>query len=156
MEVEDIPAGALEEIASVLTITDHATGAPVPWVPNSEQKKMWRAGQEHRFVYALKPRQIGISTSQLLKDLIFTVHNAQRGVPVNTWIVWDTDAKARDKQETIMDFCRQLRFEFIKRDNQLLFPTNQLSSNFLKLFVGIIFVILEIRKLRYLHFPHLL
>lgn len=123
MEVEDIPAGALEEIASVLTITDHATGAPVPWVPNSEQKKMWRAGQEHRFVYALKPRQIGISTSQLLKDLIFTVHNAQRGVPVNTWIVWDTDAKARDKQETIMDFCRQLRFEFIKRDNQLLFPT---------------------------------
>jgi len=123
MEVEDIPAGALEEIASVLTITDHATGAPVPWAPNGEQRKMWRMGQKHRFVYALKPRQIGISTSQLLKDLIFTVHNAQRGVPVNTWLVWDTDSKARDKQEVIMDFARQLRFEFIKRDNQLLFPT---------------------------------
>ena len=116
-------AEELEEFSRHLDIVDHRTGARTKWPVNVEQRHLWQEGEGHNFLYALKPRQIGISTSESLKDLVFTVINAANGNSVETWLVWDTDTKVRSKIEVIQDFARQLRIPFRRRDNALLFDT---------------------------------
>jgi len=116
-------AKALERLAGALQITDHATGLLTKWKPNTEQTRLWEEGSKYRLNYALKPRQIGISTSECLKDLAFVCSNAAAGTPVDCWIVFDTEAKGLSKLELCQNFAKQLHRDCIRRDNQLLFPT---------------------------------
>lgn len=122
-------------IAKCLKITQHEGGHLDFWEPNDEQLRMWREGYEHPLIYALKPRQIGFSTSELLVDYLFAKLNADAGSPVEVWLVWDTDEKAQSKLEAIESWDAQLRGQDpewgppIKRSgNQLLIQTKGSSS----------------------------
>lgn len=126
----------LETVARCLKITQHEGGHQALWEPNDEQRTLWNATWASPLVYALKPRQIGISTSELLADYLFAKLNADEGNPVEVWLVWDTDEKAQSKLEVIEAFDAQLREQdpewgpaIRRKDNQLLIPTKGAKTN---------------------------
>lgn len=113
----------LEATARKLVIKNYKhENATKPWEPNTEQRLAWEIGHERPRVYILKDRQVGISTSEDLKDLLFTSLNSKMGNAVNTWLVWDEHANAMEQLEKIEDFRRQLRLPGRMVGNSIMIP----------------------------------
>lgn len=117
-----ISGADLAEIARLLTIQDHETGTRTRWVPNVEQTRMWAECSAHRFVYVLKPRQVGASTAACLDDAVWTATCDAAGHRVRCAIVVDTFDKAMERLWVCEDFLRQLGLPHRRADNVIRFP----------------------------------
>lgn len=103
-----VPPQHIERIASSLKIVHHETGTLEPWVPNDEQRQMWKDLWKYQRVYFLKARQIGASTAVCLDDVLWVAANDVSGNRVRCGIVVDTDAKAMERIKVCYDFARQM------------------------------------------------
>lgn len=108
-----LPAAAIEEVARSLRITDHRTGTTAPWVPNAEQRALWRASEraqrDGRWLFAGKPRQIGATTAVQLEDLLWTATADGAGHRVRCGLITQTEDKTRERAAIATEFVRQLR-----------------------------------------------
>jgi hypothetical protein len=115
-------AADVEAIARTIEITHHETGARSPWEPNAEQRRYWEECERHRYVYATKPRQIGLSTAANLSDLVFTGAADGARQVVRTAIVVDTWEKALERVRVCSDFAGQLGLEHHASQDRITFP----------------------------------
>lgn len=116
---------AVEAIARQLRITHHTTGATSPWVPNDEQIACWRACHDHRRVYAAKPRQVGVTSSTELDDLLWCKVNDAAGNRVRCGLYVDVDKKLSERVEFARSVANQLSDVFGKVDinsERVVFP----------------------------------
>lgn len=120
--IQPVHPKLFEAVASELFITHHETGERFRWEVNSAQMKWAREAAKHPWVYALKPRQVGISTSTILDDVLFTVLNERAGHKIETWLVWDKEENGAVKLDLCWDFCTQLGFEGKKTELDIVFP----------------------------------
>jgi hypothetical protein len=105
------------------TITNQATGQMWRWEPNDYQKIFWKiADDDDRHRYAVKCRQQGLSTSELLRDTLFVGGNAVRETPVDVFLIWHKDEEAQAKLSVCEDFARQLGIKCKRSGNHLYFP----------------------------------
>lgn len=122
LPIVPIPAEVCDQFARLLRIeTQTAGGEERLWEPTRQQREQWKHGESKRQMFVLKARQIYLTTAELLQDLLFTVLNTERGHRIETWLVWDTDEKAREKLSIIEDWAGQLGIECRKSGNALLF-----------------------------------
>lgn len=114
----------LTRIARELEITNAKTKVTTKWEPTDQQIRFWETLYEHRLVFALKARQIYFTTAGLLFDAVFTVINTQRGNRVETWLIWDTDEKVREKVADIAEFLRQMsvQHKHVDGDAKIIIP----------------------------------
>jgi hypothetical protein len=115
-------AADVEAIARTIEITHHETGARSPWEPNAEQRRYWEECERHRYVYATKPRQIGLSTAANLSDLVFTAAADGARQVVRCAIVVDTWEKALERVRVCSDFAGQLGLEHHASQDRITFP----------------------------------
>lgn len=102
------PAELLVETAKLLEISNQKTKTTTKWKPTEQQIRFWDHLEKNQATYALKARQVFFTTAMELFDLLFTVVNTERGNKIETWLIWDTDDKVREKVGDIADFARQL------------------------------------------------
>lgn len=103
-----IPASLLEEAAGFLKITNLDGGATERWVPNDEQRQVWRAGEQHQRRYITKARRIGISTALDLEDVIWTMTCDNMGHRVRTGITMHVEDKLRERITQCASFLAQM------------------------------------------------
>jgi hypothetical protein len=83
---------------------------------SEEQHRLHEACEQHRFVLAAKPRQVGFSTYVCAVDAIKTWFWDHHGAQANTFIVSDIDAKASERIKTCVSVLTQMgvRFRHLK------------------------------------------
>jgi len=103
-----LPPAAIEQVARRIRITDHRTGASTAWAPNESQRLFWVACYEHPWVFAAKPRQIGITTAGQLDDLLWCAVNDAAGNRVRAGLFVDTDDKIVERAALARSIVDQL------------------------------------------------
>lgn len=93
-----LPAVAVETVARHLTITDHVTGTMIPWAPNPEQRRLWKRLERGGWLFAGKPRRIGITTATQLEDMLFCQVNDRAGQRVRAGLFTDAEAKLKEHE----------------------------------------------------------
>lgn len=106
--IADVPWRTLQTFARRLTITHQVTGEEQRWEPTDVQIAHWRNTAQHKRTNTLKPRQVYITTAQLLEDALFLARNTKRGHRIEVWLIWDTDDKVAEKVAVIGDFLSQM------------------------------------------------
>jgi hypothetical protein len=122
VDLPRIPADLVCQIARQLEITDHDKGTRVPWVPTEEQRIYWRALEEHRLIFAAKPRQIGASTADDVYQALWVATCEQMGHPVTSLNLIDIDDNVAKRISQMDDFLTQLGEPHRKIDGEILFP----------------------------------
>lgn len=115
-------ARMMNDVARRVRITDHITGVQTAWHPNAEQQKLFQHWDNSRRLFVLKPRQIGVTTAECVRDLLFTTINDANKNRVNTWLVWDDEDVSVQKVEWIHSVARTLGITCRKVYNYLQFP----------------------------------
>lgn len=108
MSLPHLPAAAIAQIASTLTITDFVTGARTLWVPSRAQIRAWEAAERHQRVFVGKPRRAYISTAFDLDDVLQTVVADTAGHRIRTGVMLDVEAKVTERMWQMSDFLNQM------------------------------------------------
>jgi len=114
--------GAVADLAGLIKIVDHRSGARTPWVPSVEQQAFWDATCQHKSVYVGKSRQVGISTAARFEAVCWTFLCDADGHTVRCALVLDTFEKSLEAIAACADFCAQMKLQCESFSDRIVFP----------------------------------
>lgn len=102
-----LPPAAVQAFCETLSITDHTTGAAAPWRLNTEQRHILQHLSTGRWVFAAKPRQVGMTTLVQADDILWCWLNDGAGNRVRAALYVDSEKKLKERQAFAESVMRQ-------------------------------------------------